>query len=130
MDGLSLGQPGIIFTIDLGGAFLCTETAGNTFRRVHIAWILNHLHFEIPLFPGNAFHLGKGQKLDVEMPADLDQFGRDNSHGTVIGGEGLVQLGHDATDGGGSLHEVDIIAGIGQIQCGLHPGNASTDHHD
>jgi len=24
--------------------------------------------------------------------ADLDQFGRDNSHGTVIGGKGLVQL--------------------------------------
>ena len=129
MDRFSLGKPCIIFIIDFGGAFLSTETAGNTFRRVHIAWRLNHFHFEIPLFPGNAFHLGEGQKLNVEMPADLDQFGREDSHGTVIGGEGLVQLGHDATDGGGPLHEVDIIAGIGQIQCGLHPGNASTDHH-
>ena len=64
------------------------------------------------------------------MPADLDQFGRKNSHGAVIGGEGLVQLGHHATDGGGSLLEADGIAGIGQIQPGLHPSNASTDHHD
>jgi hypothetical protein len=24
------------------------------------------------------------------MPADLDQFGREDSHGTVIGGKGLV----------------------------------------
>ena len=31
-------------------------------------------------------------EFDVDMPADLDQFGRDNSHGTVIGGKSLVQL--------------------------------------
>jgi hypothetical protein len=36
--------------------------------------------------------------LNVNMPADLDQLGRDNSHGTVIGGEGLVQLRHDPAD--------------------------------
>jgi hypothetical protein len=51
---------------------------------------LNHLHFKVPLFPGDAFHLREGQELDVEMPADLDQFGRKDSHGAVIGGEGLV----------------------------------------
>jgi hypothetical protein len=33
------------------------------------------------------------------VPADLDQFGRDDSHGTIVGGEGLVQLGHDPADG-------------------------------
>jgi hypothetical protein len=26
------------------------------------------------------------------VPADLDQLGRDDSHGTVVGGKGLVQL--------------------------------------
>jgi hypothetical protein len=76
---------------------------------------LDQLYFEVPLFPGNAFYLGEGQKLNVEMPADLDQFGREDSHGTVVGGEGLVQLGHDATDGRRPFHKVDIIAGIGQI---------------
>ena len=129
MNGFSLGKTRIVFIIHFGRAFLSTETAGNTLRRVHIAWGLNDFDFKIPLFPGDAFHLGEGQEFNVEMPADLDQFGREDSHGTVIGGEGLVQLGHDPTDGGGPFHKVDIITGIGQIQCGLHPGNASTDHH-
>jgi hypothetical protein len=61
MDGLSLGKPCIIFTINFSWAFLSTETTGNTFSRVHIARVLNHLHFKIPLLPGNAFHLGEGQ---------------------------------------------------------------------
>jgi hypothetical protein len=30
--------------------------------------------------------------FDIDVPADLDQFRRDNSHGTVIGGKGLVEL--------------------------------------
>ena len=100
MDRLSLGKARIIFIVNFGWTFLGTETAGNTFRRVHIARGLNQLYFEVPLFPGDAFHLGQGEELNVEMPADLDQFGREDSHGTVIGGEGLVQLGHEATDGG------------------------------
>jgi hypothetical protein len=33
------------------------------------------------------------------MPADLDQFGRKYSHGAVIGGIGLVELGHMAANG-------------------------------
>jgi len=64
------------------------------------------------------------------MPADLEQFGRKDSYGTAIGGKGFVQLGHHPADGGGSLLEADQIAGIGQIQRGLHPRIASTDHHD
>jgi hypothetical protein len=50
------------------------------------------------------------------MPADLDQFGRDNSHGTVIGGKGLIQLGHDPADGRGFFEEIDIVSGIRQIK--------------
>ena len=42
----------------------------------------------------------KGVKFYVQMPADLDQFRRDNSHGTVVGGKRLVQLCHYPADGG------------------------------
>ncbi len=49
-------------------------------------------------FTGDARDFGQGQELYVEMPADLDQFGGDYSHGTIVGGEGLVQLGHDPAD--------------------------------
>jgi hypothetical protein len=54
------------------------------------------------------------------MPADLDQFGRDNSHGAVIGGEGLVQRRHHPTDGGALFKKIDVIAGVCEIQSRLH----------
>ena len=47
---------------------------------------------------------GIGVKLNVQVPADLDQFRRDNSHGTFVGGKSFVQLCHHPTDGGGSFH--------------------------
>jgi hypothetical protein len=67
-------------------------------------------------------------KLDVGVPADLDQFGRNNSHGTVIGGEGLVQLRHDATDSRRPFNQMNIKAGISKIQCRLHTGYAGTHY--
>ena len=39
------------------------------------------------------------QNLDIWIPADLDQFGRENSYRAVIGGKGLVKLGHVAANG-------------------------------
>ena len=65
---------------------------------------------KVPLFAFNPVYLGAGDKADIEMPADLDQFGRDNSHGTIIGGKGLVQLGHYPANGGGFFQKVDVIA--------------------
>ena len=48
------------------------------------------LDFEISFVSADVFNVGTGMEFDIDMPADLDQFGRDNSHGTVIGGKGLV----------------------------------------
>ena len=50
-------------------------------------------------FPFQIDQFRVGEQFDVEMPADLDQFWRDDSHGTVIGREGFVQLGHESPDG-------------------------------
>lgn len=47
----------------------------------------------------DAFKICIGDQFDVQMPADLDQYRGDNSHRTVIGGECLVQLGHDSANG-------------------------------
>jgi hypothetical protein len=51
-------------------------------------------------FPGEFVKITIGDKLYVQMPADLDQFGRDDSHGTVIGGKRFIQLRHQAANGG------------------------------
>jgi hypothetical protein len=84
---------------------------------------------EIAGLAGNFLQFGEGVNIDVAVPADLDQLGGNDSHGAVIGGEGLVQLGHNPANSRPFFHQVDIISGVGQIQGGLHPGDAAPDHH-
>jgi len=78
-------------------------------------------YLEIPGRPLDRLKFRIGDEFDIQMPADLDQFGGDDSHGAVIGGKGLVQLSHGPADGRGFLEKVDIISGIRQIKGGLHP---------
>jgi len=86
-------------------------------------------HAEGAFLPLHGCDLGQGQELDVQVPADLDQLGCQDSHGAVVGGKGLVQLGHGAADGRGPLHEVNKEPGIGHVQRRLHPGNSASNHH-
>jgi hypothetical protein len=60
--------------------------------------MLDDLNLEVSLLTADAVYIGEGDKIDVDVPADLDQLGRDNSHGTLVGGKRLVQLRHDPTD--------------------------------
>jgi len=62
---------------------------------------------EVALVTGNRLDRGAGVELDVDVPADLDQLGRDNSHGTFICGERLVELGHHPADGGRLFHQMN-----------------------
>jgi hypothetical protein len=64
------------------------------------------------------------------MPADLDQFGRNNSHGTIVGGKGLIKFAHHAAYGGGCLHQVHEVTGVSEIKGGLHTGDAAANDHD
>jgi hypothetical protein len=82
-------------------------------------------HFEIASRPFHRFQIRIGDQFNVQMPADLDQFGRDDSHGTIVGGKSLIQLGHGAPDGRALFQQVHVIAGVCQIQGRLHAGNAT-----
>ena len=126
---LTLGQAHVVFVGHFLRAFLGAETAGDALLHVDIARHLAHLDREIPRLAADPDDLRRSHDLDVNVPADLDQLGRDNSHGAVIGGKGLVQLRHDPTNGGFGLHHVNEVSGIGQIQSGLHPGDTAADHH-
>ncbi len=92
--------------------------------------MLADLHPEIARPAADPFNFGQGDDLDIQMSPDLDQLGRHDAHGTVVGGKGLVQLGHGPADGRGSLQQIDLKAGLGQIQGRLHTPNARPDHHD
>jgi len=85
---------------------------------------------EIPRLPFNAFHLGIGKNLDVWVPADLDQFRRKYSHRAVVGGIGLVELGHVAAYRGRFLDQVHPETGRRKIQRSLNAADPATDHHD
>jgi hypothetical protein len=64
-----------------------------------IAGLPMNLHFEAAGFSLDSANPAQSQQLDIDVPADLDQFRGDNSSGAVIGGERLVQLRHNTTDG-------------------------------
>ena len=92
VDGLSLIEPLIVFIVNLPGTFLGTQPTGNALVEINIPGQLDKGNLEVPLLSLDALHLREGEQLNIDVPADLDQLGRDNSHGTVIGGKGLIQL--------------------------------------
>jgi hypothetical protein len=64
------------------------------------------------------------------VPVDLDQLGREDSHGTIIGGKGFIQPGHGPADGGPFFEKVHVISGAGQIKGALHAGNSRACDHN
>jgi hypothetical protein len=63
------------------------------------------------------------------MPADLDQFGRKDSDGAVIGWKGLVKLGHMAANGRRLVDQINPKTRSGKIKRGLNPADPSADNH-
>ena len=80
-------------------AVLYTGSTTRAFALYDISGFLNQGYLEISRFSSYTVNFSIGQDLYIGMPADLDQFGREYSHGAVIGGKGLVKLGHMAADG-------------------------------
>jgi hypothetical protein len=69
------------------------------------------------------------QDFYIGVPADLDQFGCEYSYGAVIGGKGLVKLGHMAANGRRLVDQINLKTGSGKIKRGLDPADPSTDNH-
>ena len=82
----------VIFIGQRYRANLDTISACGALGRIDIAGVLIDGNFEITGTACNAVNFSTGNQVDIEMPADLDQFGRDNSHGTIIGGKCFVEL--------------------------------------
>ena len=49
------------------------------------------------------------------MGGSLHQFRRQNAHGTIIGGESLIKLGHYAPDRRRLLYKVDVISRFSKV---------------
>ena len=96
---LAFRQPQVEIVGHPHRAHLGTGPAAGAFARVDVTGFFLHADREIPRRTTHGLHFGQGVDLDVQVPAAFHQFGRDDAHGAVIGGEGLVQLGHDPADG-------------------------------
>ena len=127
---LPVGQP-LVELIRHGhradiGAFAAAGALG----RVHITRFFAQGDLEVARLTAHLLDFGEGVDLDVEMPPALHQLGGDDAHGAVVGGKGLVQLRHDAADGGLGFHQMHVESGVGQVQGGLDAGHAAADYHD
>jgi hypothetical protein len=107
-------------------------TGGTTraFLLYNVSGLLDQGYLEVSCLTFYTVNFGIGEDLDIGMPADLDQFGREYSHGAVIGGIGLVKLGHMAANGRRFLNEVNPKTSSGKIEGGLNAADPSPDNHD
>ena len=85
---------------------------------------------KVSCFTFYTVNFGIGEDLDIGVPADLDQFWSQYSHRAVIGGIGLVKLGHMAANGRRFLNEVNLKTSTGKIEGGLNAADPPTDNHD
>jgi hypothetical protein len=122
MTKLSFNRLG--YVIGNRAVFNTTPTSG-TQLHIDTACSFFDLYLEISRAALHGFQIRIGDKFYVQMPADLDQFRGDNSHGTIICREGFIQLSHDASYGRAFFKEVDVISGVSQIKGGLHTGNSA-----
>jgi hypothetical protein len=97
--GLSGCQPFIVGAGQFYRADFRTVATGGTFIEINITGSFADFDLEVSRATIYLFQIGTGEQLYVGVPADLDQFRRNNSHRAIVGGEGLVQLGHYPANG-------------------------------
>jgi hypothetical protein len=75
VNGFAMAQTRIVVVQNDGRAFFRTCAARDAFIGIHIARLLADLDLETAFFAADIFQLGVCQKVDIKMPADLDQLG-------------------------------------------------------
>ncbi len=73
--------------------------AGGAFGRVDKTGALIDGNTEIAFGSLDLLDFCARDQIYIQMPAELDQFRGDNSHGTVVGGKRLVQFAHHPANG-------------------------------
>jgi hypothetical protein len=62
------------------------------------------------------------------MPTDIQQLRREDSDGTVIGRERLVELGHSSANARKFFYHMHLDSHFRQVQGGLNAGDPSADN--
>jgi hypothetical protein len=70
----ALGQSDVIGVGSFLGALLGARPAADAFLQVDVAGMLRELDGEVPRRARDVLDFGERSQLDVQVPADLDQF--------------------------------------------------------
>ena len=101
----------------------------HAFTQIGVAGSPRYPWLKIPFSASHVFQLCRSWQVGMVVdPVDLDQVWRDNSHGAVFGGRGLVELRQFPADGRGLFQKVKVKPGVYQIQISLRSGNAITHY--
>jgi hypothetical protein len=111
-------------------AVFYTRGTTRAFILENVPWLFYQRYLEVTYFPFYTVNFSISEDLDIGMPADLDQFGREYSHGAVIGRKGLVKLGHVPPNARRLLNQVHPKTGGSEIKRGLNTADPSADDHD
>jgi hypothetical protein len=120
----------IVFIRVFGGTVFHTGGTPGAFLLDDIPGFLRQRDLEVSNFSFYTVDFRVGQDLDVRMPADLDQFGCEDSHGAVIRRKGFVQLRHVPPDARGFFNQVNFETGRGKIKRGLNAADPPSHNHD
>ena len=110
VDTLNRAYPQIVVISNLNRAVISTVSTGGTLFLDDVPGLFAQPYGKRTGFSVNPFYLGVGNNLYIAMSARLNEFGRQYSEGTVIGGKCFVELRHLTADGGRRLHQVDAVA--------------------
>jgi hypothetical protein len=110
-------------------AVLYTGRASRAFVLQNVPGSSNQGYPKVSCFSFYTVNVSIRQDLYVWMPADLDQFGCKYSYGAVVGGKGLVKLGHMAAYGRCLVNQVYLETRSGKVKRGLNSADPSADNH-
>jgi hypothetical protein len=104
INGLAFVHAQVKSILDFPRTLLCTNAATDALVFVNIPGSLDNLNLEVSGLAADGVYFSEGDEVDVDVPADLDQLGGDDSHRALIGGERLIELGHNPADTGRPFH--------------------------
>jgi hypothetical protein len=94
----------------------CAGATSRAFRWVHVPGFPYNAQLEVSRLSLKRFDLRIDNQLYIPVPSRGNEFRRNNSHGTIVGGECLVELCHKTADTGSRLYQVNLETRIGKVK--------------
>ncbi len=125
---LVLGQVLVKRIGDLDRAVVHADVAASALLLGDVAGLLGQRYPEIARLAIDTLHFRIGDDFNIGVPGAFDELRRLDAHGTVVGGEGLVQLGHLAAKGGRFVDQKDPESRIGEVERSLNTADPAADN--